>query len=341
MVLCAPSSHDVPALYDVCAIGNAIVDVIADCDDSFLDHHGITKGAMTLIEEDRAAFLYKNIGPAVEMSGGSAGNTAAGIAGLGGSPAYIGRVRNDQFGEIFRHDMNAAGVHFSTPFALSGPATGRSLILVTPDKQRSMSTYLGAAAELSVAEVDPRLIASAQVTFWEGYLFDRQKAKEALFATAKIAHDAGRSLALTLSDTFCVDRHREDFLALVRDHVDILLANEYELMALYRLPTFEEALAAAKEQCGIVAGTRSEKGAVVASQGKEVVIPAERGVQVVDSTGAGDLFASGFLFGLTHGYDLTTSGRLGAIAAAEVISHYGPRPQRDLKGLARERGIAI
>ncbi len=337
----ASSRHPIPAIYDVCAIGNAIVDVIADCDDAFLKEQGIAKGAMTLIDEERADYLYKNSGPAVEVSGGSVANTVAGIAGLGGRPGYIGKVRNDQLGEIFRHDLQASGVHFSTAPSAQGPSTARCLILVTPDAQRSMNTYLGACVDLSPEDVDPKLVANAQVTFLEGYLFDKPTAKEAFRLAGKIAHDAGRRVALTLSDTFCVDRHRESFRTFVRDEVDILLANEYELMALYQLPTFEEALVAAQAECGIVVGTRSEKGAVVASGQEQIAIAAEPVAQVVDTTGAGDLFAAGFLFGVTHGHDLSVSGALGAIAAAEVISHYGPRPQKDLKALVLSKGVSI
>lgn len=333
--------HPVPAVYDVCAVGNAIVDIIADCEDSFLKEQGITKGAMTLIDEERAEYLYKNIGPAIEMSGGSVANTCSGVAGLGGSPAYIGKVRDDQLGKIFCHDMQAAGVHFSTPLAQDGPSTARCMILVTPDAQRSMNTYLGACVDLSPADIDQHLVANAQVTFLEGYLFDKPKAKEAFRVAGKMAHDAGRRIALTLSDAFCVDRHRESFLTFVREEVDILLANEFELMALYQLPTFEEALEAARSECGIVVGTRSEKGAVIVSGSQTVPIEAEKVPQVVDTTGAGDLFAAGFLFGLTHGHDLAVSGGLGAVLASEVISHYGPRPQKDLKALVRSKGVSV
>lgn len=333
--------HTIPAIYDVCAIGNALVDIIAESSDAFLESYGIVKGAMTLIDEERADFLYKNMGAGVEMSGGSAGNTAAGIASLGGKPAYIGKVKNDQFGEIFRHDMHAMGVCFESPATTEGPSTGRSLIIVTPDAQRSMNTYLGACGDLSSDDIIQKLVANSQVTYLEGYLFDKPKAKEAFRLAAKIAHDAGRRLSLTLSDTFCVDRHRADFLALVRDEVDILLANEFELMALYALPTVEEALDAARTECSIVVATRSEKGALIASGNQTISVQADPMGKIVDSTGAGDLFASGFLFGLTHGYDLQTSGRLGALAAGEVISHYGPRPQTDLKELAQARGIKI
>lgn len=341
MVIRKPSAHPVPAIYDVCAIGNAIVDVIADCDEAFLETMGVAKGSMTLVDETRADFLYKNFGPAVEVSGGSVANTAAGVAGLGGRPAYIGRIKADQLGEIFSHDMNASGVHFSTPPRVDGPSTGRCLILVTPDAQRSMSTCLGIAADLSSDDIDPHIVANAQVTFLEGYLFDKPKAQAAFYTAAHIAQEAGRQIALTLSDTFCVDRHRQAFQAFIRDHVDILIANEFELMSLYELPTLEEALAAARTECRIAVGTRSEKGAVIVSGGQDYVIPASPASKVVDTTGAGDLFAAGFLFGLTHGQDLSLSGALGAIAAAEVVSHYGPRPQQNLKELIAKKGIRI
>jgi len=330
-----------PALYDVCSVGNAIVDVIAECPDSFLESYGITKGAMTLIDETRADFLYQQFGPAVEMSGGSVANSVAGIAGLGGHPAYIGRVKDDQLGAIFRHDLTASGVHFSTPPAQAGASTGRCLIVVTPDAQRSMSTYLGVAVDLSEKDIEPQLVGNAAVTFLEGYLFDKPEAQKAFIKAGTLAHAASRRLALSLSDTFCVDRHRAAFGELVRDHVDILLANEFELMALYCLPTFEEAFAAARAQCSIVVGTRSEKGAVIAAGDELVSLAAEPVARVVDTTGAGDLFAAGFLFGLTQGCPLSTCGRLGAIAAAEVVSHYGPRPQESLKDLIHRKGIQL
>jgi len=341
MVIRTIPQHPIPAIYDICAVGNAIVDVIADCDDAFLESYGITKGAMTLIDEARADFLYKNIGPGIEMSGGSAGNTVAGIAALGGTPTYIGKVKDDQLGGIFRHDMRASGVHYPTPASPTGPATARCLILVTPDAQRSMNTYLGACVELSAADIDSHLVANAQITFLEGYLFDKPKAQEAFRLAAKIAHEAGRQLALTLSDTFCVDRHREGFVELVRDDVDFLIANEFELMGLYQVPTFDEAMAIARRQCNVVVGTRSEKGAVIANGDQTYQIEAETVPNVLDSTGAGDLFAAGLLFGVTHGLDLPTSGRIGAISASEVIGHYGPRPQRELKELVRAKGIRI
>ncbi|HAX92270.1 MAG TPA: adenosine kinase [Rhodospirillaceae bacterium] len=341
MVIRSVPVHPVPAIYDVCAVGNAIVDVISDCDEAFLTTHSIVKGSMTLIDEERADYLYKAMGPGIEMSGGSIANSVAGMAALGGTPTYIGKVKDDQFGGIFRHDMRASGVHYPTPPTKTGPATARCLIMVTPDAERSMSTFLGACVDLSPEDIDRQQVANAQITFLEGYLFDKPKAQEAFRLAAKIAHDTGRRLALTLSDTFCVDRHREGFRELIKGEVDILIANEFEMMALYQVPTFEEAMEAARAECSVVAGTRSEKGAVIVSGDETYVIEAEHVPVVVDSTGAGDLFAAGLLYGMTHGQDLPTSGRIGALAAAEVISHYGPRPQRDIKEMVRAKGIKI
>lgn len=333
--------------FDVCAIGNALVDVIANADDAFLESHNIAKGAMTLIDAERAAELYDLIGPAVEMSGGSAANTVAGIASLGGTPAYMGKVKADQLGSIFRHDMHAMGVHFATPQTperrktakpvtnerRKGAPTGRCLILVTPDAQRSMNTYLGAAVEFSAADVQLDVIANSQITYLEGYLFDPPAAQKAFRLAAKTARDAGRRMALTLSDPFCVERHRAAFLDLIKKDTDILFANQNEIMALYETSDFDTAMAAARAHCKIVVGTRSEKGAVIAAGKETFTIPAAPVAKVVDTTGAGDLFAAGFLFGLTHGRDLADCGRLGALCAAEVISHYGPRPQKALKEL--------
>jgi sugar/nucleoside kinase (ribokinase family) len=326
--------------YDVCGMGSAIVDIIAESDDSFLQTHHIQKGTMTLVDEARADFLYGRIGPAVEMSGGSVANTVAGIAALGGKPAFIGKVRNDQLGSIFRHDLRSLGVHYSTPPATQGPATGRCLILVTPDAQRSMSTYLGVNTETSEADNDAAVIEQSKITFLEGYLFDMPPAQAALRSAARTARTAGRHVALSLSDPFCVERHRDAFRELIKDFVDILIGNEHELMSLYQLPSFEEAMAKAHTECPMVIGTRSAAGALIACQSTLVKIAAEP-AHVVDTTGAGDLFAAGFLYGLTHGLDLATSGRLGAILAAEIISHYGPRPQRSLKEVVREKGVEI
>lgn len=341
MVVRSDSLGKVPAVYDVCAVGNAIVDVIVESDDTFLKVHGIAKGSMQLIDEDRAEYLYKEIGPAIEMSGGSAANTVAGIAALGGTPTYIGKVRDDQLGQIFRHDMQASGVYFPTKSAQEGPATARCMILVTPDAERSMNTFLGVSVEMEPADIDPQQIANAQMTYLEGYLFDKPKAKEAFHLAAHIGHEANRQIVLTLSDTFCVDRHREAFVELVRDKIDFLFANEFELMALYQVSSFEQAMALARTQCQTVVGTRSEKGAVIANGMETWAIPAEPVEKAIDSTGAGDLFAAGVLYGVTHGHSLAESGRIGAIAAAEVISHYGPRPQRDLKELVESKGVQL
>ncbi|HUY68709.1 MAG TPA: adenosine kinase [Alphaproteobacteria bacterium] len=337
--------------FDVCAIGNALVDIIAEASEDFLAAHKIARGAMTLIDAERAAYLYDMIGPAVETSGGSAANTVAGIASLGGHPAYMGKVKADQLGAIFRHDMHAMGVHFATPPApdrrqeihevkadrRGGAPTGRCLILVTPDAQRSMNTYLGAAVEFGPADLQPDVIQDAQVTYLEGYLFDRDEAKEAFRAAAKIARAAGRQMALTLSDVFCVERHGAEFRALIKDDVDILFANQNELLALYETQDLQQAVAEARKHCKIAVTTRSEKGAIIASGKDTIEIAAEPVARVVDTTGAGDLFAAGFLFNLTRGRDLDACARLGAVCAAEIIGHYGPRPQRSLKELAREK----
>jgi sugar/nucleoside kinase (ribokinase family) len=322
-----------PSTFHVCAIGNALVDIIADASDDFLKTHDITKGAMTLIDAERAATLYDLIGPAVESSGGSAGNTVAGIASLGGKPAYMGKVKADQFGAIFRHDMHSQGVHFATELSQDSTPTGRSLILVTPDAQRSMNTYLGAAVEFGPSDVQPDVIRDSQITYLEGYLFDPPEAKKAFRLAAKIVHEASRQLSLTLSDSFCVERHRAEFLDLIKNDVDILFANQNELLALYQTQDLEKAIAAARAHCAISVTTRSEKGAIVARGNETVEIPAAPVAKVVDTTGAGDLYAAGFLFGLTTGKDLAEAGRIGAIAAAEIISHYGPRPQRKLSAL--------
>ncbi|MGE4352060.1 MAG: adenosine kinase [Bdellovibrionales bacterium] len=339
MIMSPAQQHPVPAVYDVCTIGNAMVDIIADCDDTFLSSYGVIKGAMNLVDEARIDFLYDHIGPSLEMSGGSAANTAAGIAALGGQPCYIGKVRDDPFGIIFAHDMRASGVHYQTQLATEGSSTGRCLVLVTPDSQRSMNTYLGICADLSADDIDPQLVANAQITYLEGYLFDKPKAQEAFYVAAGLVHEAGRQLALTLSDTFCVDRHRSGFLDLVKNQVDILIANEFELMSLFQVSSFEEAMSAARGCCDLVVGTRSEKGAVILAGDDSFIIAAEPPPQLRDSTGAGDLFASGFLYGVTHGKDVPVSGRIGAIVASEAISHYGPRPQSDLKALLDSKGI--
>ncbi len=324
---------------DVVGIGNAIVDVIAQADDAFLARQGLVKGSMQLIDAARAEALYGEMGSALEMSGGSAGNTMAGLASLGGAGAYIGKVRQDELGHVFAHDMRAVGVRFDTTPLASGPPTARSLILVTPDAQRTMNTFLGACVELGPEDIAPALIAAAQVTYLEGYLFDPPRAKEAFRKAAELAHAAGRKVSLTLSDAFCVERYRAEFLALVAGHVDILFANEAEITALYQTASFEEALAAVRGHCEIAALTRSAKGSVLVSRSAIEPIPPVRVDRVLDTTGAGDLYASGVLYGLTHGFDLAASGRLGSLAAAEVIGHYGARPEASLKALAQQAGL--
>ena len=323
--------------HDVVGVGNAIVDVLTQADDALLARQDLAKGTMTLIDDDRAERLYQVMGPGREVSGGSAANSMVGLASLGARAGYIGRVRDDQLGGIFAHDIRAAGVTFTAPPAAEGPSTARCLIFVTPDAQRTMATYLGACVELGPEDLDEALIAGAQVTYMEGYLWDAPPAKAAFLEAARIAHAAGRKVALTLSDPFCVDRHRESFLELVRGHVDILFANEAEIVSLYQVEGFDQALQAVAGQCETVALTRSEKGAVVLASGQTHSVAAEPVARVVDTTGAGDLFAAGFLHGYAQGADPQRCGRLGTLAAAEVISHYGARPEVSLAALAAER----
>jgi sugar/nucleoside kinase (ribokinase family) len=312
--------------YDVIAIGNALVDVLAHADDAFIAQHALEKGAMSLIDAEASDRLYAAMPPGIEMSGGSAGNTIVGIASLGGRAAFVGRVSDDQLGEVFRHDIRAAGVSFDVPAVTGGSPTGRSLIIVTPDAQRTMQTFLGAAAEFGPRDVDTAAITAATVTFLEGYLFDQPPAKQAFLAAAKAAHDAGRLVSLTLSDPFCVERHREEFRDLVKNHVDILFANEDEIISLYLATSFDAALDRVRQDCQIAALTRSEKGSVVVRDGEVHEIAAEP-ARVVDTTGAGDAYAAGFLYGFTQGEDLPACGRIGSIAAAEIISQVGGRPK--------------
>jgi sugar/nucleoside kinase (ribokinase family) len=319
--------------FDVATIGNAIVDIIAKTDDKFLQDQELIKGAMTLIDADRASALYRKMGPAIEASGGSAANTAVGVASLGGRAAFIGKVAQDQFGGIFRHDIRAAGVAYDTPQEADGPPTARSMIFVTPDAQRTMQTYLGACLNLTPADVDPATIKGSKVVYLEGYLWDPPQAKEAFLQAARIAHGAGRKVALTLSDSFCVERHRASFRDLVENHIDILIANEAEICSLWQVDSFDAALQATRGKCEVAALTRSEKGAVIFADGELHVVDAVKIPKLVDTTGAGDLFAAGFLHGYTAGYSLFDAGRIGAIAAAEVISHIGPRPQTRLADL--------
>jgi len=319
--------------YDVIGIGNAIVDIVARTDDAFLESEGLAKSAMSLINAEQAAQLYSRIGSAVECSGGSAANTIAGLASLGGRGAFVGKVRDDQLGEVFRHDINAIGVSFKTAAATSGPQTATSMVLVTPDAQRTMQTYLGACVDLGPNDIDEDEIAGAQITYLEGYLWDPPEAKKAFLKAAEISHAAGRDVSLSLSDPFCVDRHRDDFLDLAEHHVDILFANEDEIISLYQVDNFDQALQAVRRHCRVAALTRSEKGSVVVS-GEEIhIVDAAPVGEVVDTTGAGDAYAAGFLFGITRGDNLATAARIGGIAAAEAISHLGARPEVELRQL--------
>lgn len=322
-----------PARLDVLGIGNAIVDVLAHADESMPGELGLHKGAMTLVDAEGAARIYGRMAPAVEVSGGSCANTIAGLAALGAGTAFIGKVRDDQLGAIFTHDIRSIGVEFGTRPATEGPATARCHILVTPDAERTMATYLGASVELGPADVDEALVADARVTYLEGYLWDAPRAKEAYFVAMAAAHRAGRAVALTLSDPFVVERHRAELRAVVSDEIDILFANEEEIRSLYLTADFDEAVERAREAVGVAAITRSGAGSVVVSGERTVTVPAEAVADVVDTTGAGDLYAAGFLYGLTRGLDLEVCGRLGSIAAAEVIGHMGPRPEADLAAL--------
>jgi sugar/nucleoside kinase (ribokinase family) len=323
---------------DVIGIGNAIVDVIARADEAFLEKEALVKGTMALIDAERADALYRIMGPGIEASGGSAGNTMAGIASLGGKGAYIGKVRDDLLGEVYRHDMTAQGVHFDTPAATSGPGTARCLILVTADGQRTLNTYLGACVGLGPDDIDPGLIAAAEVTYLEGYLFDPPQAQAAFRKAAAVAHAAGRKVALSLSDPFCVERHRAAFRDLVDGHVDILFANEIEICSLYETADFAAAAAAVRGHVAIAALTRSALGSVVLADGTQHVVGAAPVARLVDTTGAGDLYASGFLYGLTHGLPLPICGEIGGICAAEIIGHVGARPERSLAELVAETG---
>jgi sugar/nucleoside kinase (ribokinase family) len=322
------------AAYDVVGIGNAIVDVLAHADEGFLAERKLAKGAMRLIDAIEAEWLYGEMPAGIECSGGSAANTMAGLASLGGRGRFLGRVCDDQLGGVFAHDIRAIGVDYSTPPAKSGAATARCLILVTPDAQRTMNTYLGASVDFGPEDLDAAAIRDAQVTYLEGYLWDPPRAKEAFLEAVRIAHGAGRKVALSLSDGFCVERHRAEFRELVERHVDVLFANEQEIKALYEAPDFETAAHAVRAACGIVALTRSEKGSIVLDGEAAIVSAAEPVARLVDTTGAGDLYAAGFLYGLTHGRDLRACARLGGLCAAEVIGHMGARPELPLKELA-------
>ena len=323
--------------YDVIGIGNAIVDVLTRTDDAFLAKPDLPKGGMTLIDAGQAEALYAEMGSSIEASGGSAANTMAGLASLGSRGCFVGKVRDDQLGRIFAHDIRAIGVDFHTAPAGDGPPTARCLILITPDAQRTMNTFLGACQGLGPDDVEADHVAAARVTYLEGYLWDPPAAKEAFLKAVTTAHAAGRKVALSLSDRFCVDRWRDEFLDLVSNHVDILFANEQEIGALYRTDSFDDALAAVRGHCEVAALTRSEKGAAICAGADVHVMPAEPVDRVVDTTGAGDLYAAGFLHGYTKGLALPDCARIGAIAAAEIISHVGARPETELKTLLAGR----
>lgn len=326
--------------FDVLAIGNAIVDIIANADDDFLVRQQIVKGAMNLIDAERALALYEAMGPAMEASGGSAGNTAAGVAGLGGRSAYFGKVADDQLGEFYRHDIRAAGVHFQTRPLEGHPPTARSMIFVTPDGERSMNTYLGACVELGPQDIEEAVVASSAVTYFEGYLWDPPLAKDAIRLAAGIAHAHGRRFSMTLSDPFCVDRYRDEFLELMRSGtVDIVFANEAELKSLYQTGSFEAALEAIRADCQLGVVTRSEKGSVVVTREETHAVPAFPIEKLVDTTGAGDLYAAGFLFGFTNGRSLVDCAHIGSLAAASVIQQIGPRPRTSLKALLEQEGL--
>jgi sugar/nucleoside kinase (ribokinase family) len=332
-----------PAIrHDVLGIGNAIVDVIARTEDDFLVKHGMPKGTMSLIDEAQATAIYDAMGPAIEVSGGSAANTIAGVASLGARAAFVGKVKDDELGRVFAHDIRAAGVAYDTPPASAGPSTARCYVLVTPDGERTMNTYLGAAQDLHPNDIDDDAIEASGIIYLEGYLWDPPKAKEAFLKAAKIAHDAEREVALTLSDAFCVDRYRAEFLDLIRTGiVDLVFANERELHSLYQTADFEAALDALRHDAKLAVVTRSEKGSIVLTRERTEAVPAIPVARVIDVTGAGDLFAAGFLVGRARGAEYRIAARLGALVAAEVIQHLGARPEVSLRTLARDNGFDL
>ena len=325
--------------YDVAAIGNAIVDVIATADDAFLAAEGMDKGAMMLIDEVRGRDLYSRMAPGVETSGGSAGNTIAGVASFGGRAAYLGKVAPDQLGDVFAHDMRAIGAYFDTPPLVGGPATARCLINVTPDGERTMCTYLGASTEFTADDVDPKVIEAATIVYLEGYLFDAPAARRAFAKAAGLARASGRQIAMTLSDGFVVERHREGLLAFLETQVDLVFANHTEAMALFQTDSFETALEGFRGKVKMAAVTRGAEGSVIVQGDETVSVDAFPVARVVDTTGAGDQYAAGFMFGLAKDRSLKICGRLGSLAASEVISHYGPRPQVHLRDLASQQGL--
>ena len=328
--------------FDVLGIGNAIVDIIARCDDGFIAKHGLDKGHMHLVDAARSAHIYADMGPAIETSGGSAANTIAGVASFGGNGAYFGKVADDTFGKIFRHDIHSLGIDFeSRPVDPEGPPTATSMILVTPDGERTMNTHLGACVLLDEADVDQAKVAAARITYLEGYLFDRPAAKRAFALAARHAHASGRKVALSLSDAFCVDRHREEFLELIRTSIDIVFANTAEITSLYQTADFSAACQNIAADAPLAAITRGAQGSLIVCASQQIEVLPEPVARVVDATGAGDLYAAGFLFGHARGAPLTVCGRLASLAAAEAISQLGPRPAARLADLAAGKGIAV
>ena len=330
-----------PARFDVCAVGNAIVDVLAPCTPEFLSAQGLVPGSMSLVDEIQSAALYDAMAAGVEVSGGSAGNTVAGIGSFSGRAAYLGKVADDTLGQVFAHDIRAAGVAFDTPVLTGGAGTGRCLINVTPDAQRTMSTFLGAANQLTVADIDAALIADSAILYLEGYLFDPAPARAAFEAAAEAAHAAGRKVAITLSDSFVVGRWRVELLAFIAASADIVLANESELLALFETDDFEAATTLLAALVEVAAVTRSAEGSVIVAGNERVVVKAAAVDKVVDTTGAGDQYAAGFLLGLARGLTLAEAGALGSLAAAEVIAHWGPRPMTSLERLAVAAGLKL
>jgi sugar/nucleoside kinase (ribokinase family) len=328
--------------YDVLGIGNAIVDVLATIEDDFLLAEKLAKGTMHLIDAPRAEALHRHIPGAIERSGGSAGNTAAGVASLGGRAAFIGKVADDPLGHLYKSDMANTGVHFATAPLPKGAPTARSMILITPDGERTMNTYLGACQMLGPADIDTEVVQASAITYLEGYLWDPPEAKKAFRRAAEIAHAAGRKVSITLSDAFCVDRYRAEFLDLIRTRtVDILFANDSEIRSLYTTSSLDAAVAAVQQDCALTAVTVGADGALVVTPDAVTPVAAAPVETVVDLTGAGDLFAAGFLYAVTRGLDLADAARLGNAAAGEVIGHIGPRPHVSLMELARKAGFAV
>ena len=326
--------------FDILGIGNAIVDVLSKTDDDFLVAEDLHKGSMNLIDSERAEYLYSKMGPAIEASGGSAGNTIFGIASLGGNPAYFGKVAKDQLGEIFTHDMRSLGAHFETSPLIDGAPTARSMILITPDGERTMNTYLGACVELSEQDIDEQVVADSGITYMEGYLWDKENAKHAFRKAARVAHEAGRQVSISLSDSFCVDRFRDEFLELIQSgQVDIVFANEPEIKSLYQTADRVTAINAIRKDAKLAAITLGEEGSLVVTENETHTIDVCAIRELVDTTGAGDLYASGFLFGLSRDMSLDKCGQLGGFAASEVIQHIGPRPEHNLKQAVEQAGL--